>query len=82
MGSTRRLSQSSDKSSRIAPSPLLHVLTLEPQLHRLRDERASPALRCILFAGPLSAKVSMYADIIVFMTRHLNIKAVKKAVEV
>ena len=50
-------------------------------LHRLRDEEASPALRGILFAGPLSAMVSAHADdITVFVSRCLDIKAVKKAV--
>ena len=46
----------------------------------LRDGEASPAMRGIPFAGPLSAKVSTYADdIIVFVSRRLDIKAVKKA---
>ena len=43
-------------------SPLLYVLAFESLLSWLRDERASPALRGILFAGPLSAKVSTYVD--------------------
>ena len=42
-------------------------------LRRIKDENASPALRRILFAGPLSAKVSVYADdITVFVSRRLN----------
>ena len=50
---------------------LLYVLALE----------ASPALRGILFADPLLAKVSAYADdITVFVSRRLDIEAVKKAV--
>ena len=62
-------------------SPLLYVLALEPLLCRLRDEKASPALRCILFAGPLLPKVSVYADdITVFVSCRLDIKAVKKVV--
>ena len=62
-------------------SPLLYVLALKPLLQRLRDEKASPALRDIHFVGPLSAKVSAYADnITVFVFRLLDIKAVKKAV--
>ena len=62
-------------------SPLLYVLALEPLLRRLRDEKVSPALRGISFAGPLSAEVSTYADdITVFVSRRLNKKAVKKAV--
>ena len=59
----------------------LYVLALEPQLRRLRDKKASPDLRGIPFASPLSAKISAYADdIIVFVFCHLDIKAVKKAV--
>ena len=62
-------------------SPLLYELALEPQLRRLRDEKASPALRGIPLAGPLSAKVSAYTDdITVLVFRLLDIKAVKKAV--
>ena len=61
-------------------SPLLYVLTLEPLLRRFKDEKASPALCDISLAGPLSAKVSAYAnDITVFVSRCLDIKAVKKA---
>ena len=42
---------------------------------------ANPALHDIPFAGPLSAKVSAYADdITVFVSCCLDIKAVKKAV--
>ena len=55
-------------------SPLLYVLALEPLLRRLRDMGTNPALRGILFAGPLSAKVSAFADdITVFVSRRLNI---------
>ena len=62
-------------------SPLLYVLVLEPQLCWLRDEEASPVLRGIPFADPLSAKVSAYADDIpVFVSCRLDIKFVKKAV--
>ena len=62
-------------------SPLLYVLALDSLIRMLRDEKAIPALRSILFAGPLSAKVSAYADdITVFVSRCLDIKAVKKAV--
>ena len=40
------------------------------------------ALRRISFAGSVHAKISMYADdITVFMSSHLDILAVKKAVE-
>ena len=61
--------------------PLLYVLTLEPLLRRLRDGEANLALRGIPFTGPLSAKVSAYADdITLFVSRRLDIKAVKKAV--
>ena len=62
-------------------SPLLYVVALEPLLRRLRDERTSPSLRGVPFAGPLSARVSVLADdITVFVSRRLDIKAVKEAV--
>ena len=62
-------------------SPLLYVLALEPLLRRLKDEGTSPALRGVPFVGPLTAKVSAFADdITVFVSRRLDIKAVKKAV--
>ena len=60
-------------------SPLLYVLALEPLLRRLRT--TNPALRGVPFTGPLTARVSAFADdITVFVSRRLNIKAVKKAV--
>ena len=60
-------------------SPLLYVLALEPLLRRLRT--TNPALRGVLFAGPLTARVSAFADdITVFVSSRLDIKAVKKAV--
>ena len=56
-------------------SPLLYVLALEPLLRRLRDERTSLALRGVPFAGPLTARVSAFADdITVFVSRRLDIK--------
>ena len=62
-------------------SPLLYVLGLEPLLRRLSDKRTSPALRGVPFAGLLTARVSAFADdITVFVSRHLDIKAVKEAV--
>ena len=62
-------------------SPLLYVLALVPLLCRLRDEKTNPALSGVPFAGPLTARVSAFADdITVFVSRHLDIKAVKKAV--
>ena len=62
-------------------SLLLNVLALEPLLSRLRDEGTNPALRSVPFAGPLTARVSAFADdITVFVSRRLDIKAVKKAV--
>ena len=64
-------------------SPLLSVLALEPLLRRLRDEGAIPALRGVPFAGPLTARVSAFADdITIFVSRCLDIKAMKKAVAV
>ena len=62
-------------------SPLLYVLALEPLLRRLRDEGTNTALRDVPFAGPLTARVSAFADdITVFVSRRVDIKAVKKAV--
>ena len=62
-------------------SPLLYVLALEPLLRRLRDRTTNPALRGVPFAGPLTARVSAFADdITVFVSCRLDIKAVKKAV--
>ena len=62
-------------------SPLLYVLALEPLLRRLRDERTSPSLRGIPFVSSLAARVSAFADdITVFVSRRLDIKAVKEAV--
>ena len=62
-------------------SPLLYVLALEPLLPRLRDEGTSPALRGVRFAGCLAARVSAFADdITVFVSRRLDIEAVKEAV--
>ena len=61
--------------------PFLYVRALEPLFRRLRDEGTNPALRGVLFAGPLSARVSAFVDdIIVFVSRHLDIKAVKKVI--
>ena len=62
-------------------SPLLYVLALEHLLHRLRDERTSPSLRGIPFVSSLAARVSAFADDnTVFVSRCLDIKAVKEAV--
>ena len=62
-------------------SPLLYVLALEPLLHRLRDVGTSPALRGVPFAGRLAARVSAFADdITVFVSRRLDIEAVKEVV--
>ena len=62
-------------------SPLLYVLALEPLLRKLRDRTTNPALRGVPFAGPVTARVSAFADdITVFVSRRLDMKAVKKAV--
>ena len=62
-------------------SPLLYVLALEPLLHRLRDEGTSPTLRGVPFVGCLAARVSAFADdITVFVSRRLDIEAVKVVV--
>ena len=62
-------------------SPLLYVLALEPLLRRLRDEGTSPSLRGIPFVSSFAARVSAFADdITVFVSRRLDIKAVKEAV--
>ena len=64
------------------PLSLLYVFALEPLLRRLRDGGTNPALRGVPFAGPLLARVSAFADdITVFVSRRLDIKAVKKAVD-
>ena len=60
--------------------PLLYVLALEPLLRRIRDRTTNTALRGVPFAGPLTTRVSAFADITVFVSRRLDIKAVKKAV--
>ena len=62
-------------------SPLLYVLALEPLLRSLTDEETNSALRGDPFSGPLTARVSAFADdITVFVSRRLDIEAVKKAV--
>ena len=62
-------------------SPLLYVLVLESLLHRFWDEGTNPALRDVPFAGPLTARVSAFADdITVFVSLCMDITAVKKAV--
>ena len=62
-------------------SPFLYVLALEPLLHRLRNEGTNPALRGVAFVGPLTARVSAFAeDITVFVSRRLDIKVVKKVI--
>ena len=54
---------------------------MEPLIRRLRDEGTNPALRGVPFAGPLTARVSAFADdITVFVSRRLDIKALKKVV--
>ena len=54
---------------------------LSPLLRRLRDEGTNPALCGTPFAGPLTARVSAFAtDVTVFISRRLDIKAVKKEV--
>ena len=60
--------------------PLFYVVALGPLVRRIRDEKESQALRGIPFAVPLSAMVSVYADdIMVFVPRLLDIKAIQKA---
>ena len=79
-GKRSGLLRSSRRPGRVALC-LLNVLALEPLLLRLRDEKASSTQCGILFASPLSAKVSAYADdISVFVSCRLDIKAVKKVV--
>ena len=53
---------------------------MEPLLRRLRDDGANPALHGVSFDGRLTTRVSALANITVFVSRHLDIKAVKKAV--
>ena len=62
-------------------SPLLYVQALEPLLRRLTDGGTNPALLGVPFAGLLTARVSAFSDdITVFVSRHLDIEAVKKVV--
>ena len=50
-------------------SPLFYVLSLEPLLRRLRNERARPALCGVSLTGSVRVKISAYAnDITVFMS--------------
>ena len=80
-GSVRRLLRSSSRSGRIAPCRL-YVLALELLLRRHRNGTANPALRGVLFAGCVRARVSTYADdITVFVSHRSDIKAVKKVVK-
>ena len=73
--------RSSSRFGRISPILLFSGLALETLPRRLKDEGASLVLRGILFAGSLTAKFSAFAgDITVFVSRRLDIKAVKKAV--
>ena len=54
-------------------SPVLYILALEPLLRRLRDEGKNPALHGIPFSGPLTTRVSAFADdITVFVSRRLE----------
>ena len=63
------------------PPSLLYVLSLDRLLRRLRDEGANPTRYIVPFAGPLTVKVSAYADdIIVFVSHCFDIKCMKKAV--
>ena len=62
-------------------SPLLHIIALEPLLCRLRDEEENLALYSVPFPGPLTARVSAFAnDITVFVSCRQDVEAVKKAV--
>ena len=81
-GSVRKRMRSSGQSGRIALCLFFSMSLLwSPCSGDFRDEKASPALRSILFAVPLSAKVSTYAnDITVFVSYYLDVTAVKKAV--
>ena len=53
----------------------------EPLLHRIRDERAGPALRGVSLTGSVRAKISAFANITVFVSRRLDIVAVKMMLE-
>ena len=68
--------------ARLSLSPLLYGLALQPLLRRLRNKKPNQALCGFPFACRVRAKVSAYADdITVFVSRRLDILAVKKAVE-
>ena len=61
--------------------PLLYVLALEPLLQKLRIEGTISALCGIPFAGPLTARVSVFADdIAVFVFPRKDIEVLKKVV--
>ena len=63
-------------------SLLLYVLTLEPLLCSVRDEKANPALCGVLFDSYVTVKISMSADnITIFVSGPLDILSMKKAVE-
>ena len=61
-------------------SLFLYDLTLEPLLHKLRNEGANLATCRVLFVGSTRAYISLCVDITVFESLHLDIKATKKAV--
>ena len=76
MEGVRGRSQSSVRFGR-ADRCLLYVLALEPLLRRLCGEKTNPALRGVPFAGPLTARVSAFADdMTVFLSCHLAVKMV------
>ena len=61
-------------------SPLLNVLALEPLLRKLRHEGKNSALWGVPFVGPLTARVSAFADDIeVFVSHRQDMETVKKA---
>ena len=70
------------RSSRATPCLLFSMSSLwSPCSVGIGGERTNPALRGVPFADPLSARVSAFADdIIVFVSRRLDIKAVKNVV--
>ena len=69
-------------SERLPLVPSSLCPSLETLLRRLRDERTRPALRAVSLTDSVRAKISAFVDdIAVFVSRPLDIVAVKMAVE-
>ena len=77
-GRRSRHSRSSVRSGRAVPSLLLSMCSLRSPSSVGWDEGTNPALCGVFFAGPLTARVSAFADdITVFVSHRLDLKAGK-----